>query len=221
MYNIVVDRLKVDNPNWKFLASYCFGEEVVQSKKQFSMGPGQKDIKMRTMAVKVISDTYESIGFSMTTMSMSEVPSAMMLGTIDAGCCASWGEVESFYLDVAEYIYRDRILATTGFLIMNQGIFDSLSAKDQQIIEDVCGDWSDYACNAIVENNESIAQRVQGLGLEVYETTTEEWSASARIIIPLVWPQLEEIVGTATMDRIKENARNNPVIAQVMEDIGW
>jgi len=221
MYQIVVDLVQPNVPKWKFLASYCFGEEIMYSNKKIDPLPGKSDAKLRVMAVEMVAKIYEARGYHTLTMSLAEVASALMLGTIDGGVNASWGEVRAMYADLVKYIYRDRAIGTTGVLIVNRDTFDALSPTDQDIIERLSSEWGGYVADELIKDNAKIRQEAEAKGVEIYEFTDEEWLACAKVVIPETWPLAEELVGKDVIAKIVAEASKNPLVAQALRAAGY
>jgi len=73
------------------------------------------------------------MGYQTVTIPFAEVPSALKLGTVDA---SSWVGPESLWTifrDTCKYYYPIRDVYSTGQVIINKELFNSMSTEDQDI----------------------------------------------------------------------------------------
>lgn len=191
--------------NWEYLAEAPQGRTSIISNVKFDPVPGLKDIKIRVMPSEVARLGLEAIGFSPITMAWSEIPSAMMLGTIDA----AWGptSADDFRMlsDVYEYAYVYCTNMGTNINAINLDLFNSLSPEDQAMLKRVAKEWQEHFYDVYIDYDNQMWEEVAKTNT-VIQLTKEQWYANAKVARPVVWPIFEEVLGSELMDLIEENS---------------
>jgi TRAP-type C4-dicarboxylate transport system substrate-binding protein len=164
--------------------------------------------KIRIMGYDHEMPYWQSLGYNPVTLPFSEIPTALMTGTIDCSSGASHPEFVIFG-DCFEYFYNylDRYAQTLG--IMNLELWNSLSTEDQSIImeaeayvEDMA--WEEHGDNVI---------RDWGTLLDWQKIVTidgDGWATCAEKVRAASWPVLEEAIGKEYMDVIRANSEELP-----------
>src|SRR5699024_6343804 len=92
-------------------------------------------MKIRSPSAET-SEWLEALGATPVCMPMNENFEALVSGVVD-GTIAPWEAVKTWGLDeVIKYATVGNFYSTTMFVVMNEGVFNDLSDKDQQTIKD-------------------------------------------------------------------------------------
>lgn len=191
--------------NWKQLAISLEGGTHIISNVEFDPVPGPKNIKLRVMASESARLGLQALGFSPITMPWSEIPSALMLGTIDGAHGPTSGDDFVMLSDCYKYAYRYFTNMGPQNLQMNLDLFNSMSAADQAMLEGVGQEWQVYAFAQFGDYNDAQWDKVRKTNT-VIDLTHEQWCANAKVARPVVWPIFEEVLGSELMEVIKEKS---------------
>lgn len=198
--------------------TYCLGVEpegfiVVVSKNEFTPLPGHesiKKIKTRVMPAKVEEITGKTFGFSTLSMSWGEIHSAIMLGTIDAAMGPCYGEAPLFK-DVVKYQYNYNYGFAAAPWIINNDLWESLSAEDQEILQTAMREAIGIEWDRGVETEENAMAEMREAGVEIIDLTSEQLSANIEACRDQVWNwAAQEIYDEELMNTIRGFAEPLP-----------
>jgi len=188
------------------------GFGIVPSTKRFTPFPKTPEmagIKTRVPFGKMMVQLGEAFGMMVVSMSFGEVPSAMMLGTIDAAIGPTFPEATA-WTDVIKYVYEYRYNLWVGSWEMNGERWDSLSAEDQSIISTAMNEALLHEWDIGEQAEQDNITLLEAAGVEVIQLTTEEKSANAAVAREETWPFAEELYGKEVMDKVREAAQPLP-----------
>jgi len=209
----VVDEIAKE-VNWKVLGIAPSGStttgDIVISNQSFDPD-SPEGRKIRVQGSKNYTVRYGTLGFNPITMPMSEVSSALALGTIDAsaGCVPTeftiYGDAFTY-----GYLYADTLFP--ALLILNRDVWDSLSPIDQEILVKA-GDMSNHPNfgweiweKDVIRNYEEDL-----LPWQVIVTPDgDSWARRAEKARNEEWAYLESVIGKDLMDIVRENAVDLP-----------
>jgi len=211
--NPIVDEIAADC-NWKVLSivpsgSSISSDSVISNESYDPLDPQGR--KIRVQSSKNYTLRYSAIGYSPVTMPMSEVSSALALGTIDAsaGCIPPEFII---YGDAFSYLYMYSDVLYPFLLIMNLDTWNSLSESDQKILLDTAemADDPDFGWEAnyidIIRNYEEDLLPWQ----IIVSPDGDQWAQLAEKTRKVEWPYIEKLVGKEMMDIIRMNAEPLP-----------
>lgn len=200
--------------NWKILSIFPSGSttggDCVISNDSFDpVNPEGR--KLRVQASQNYTIRYAAMGFNPVTMPMSEVSSALALGTIDAsaGCVPTEFAI---YGDAFSYAYIYAPVLFPAELILTRTVWDSLSEADQKLLleaadftTDANFGWQAWEIDAVRNYEEDL------LPWQILVTLDgDQWATMAEKARAAEWPYLEKLIGTELMDTIKANAVELP-----------
>jgi len=181
------------------------GFGIVPATKQFVPMPKTPEIakiKTRVPFGKMMEKLGQSFGMMVVSMSFGEVPSAMMLGTIDAAIGPTFPEATA-WTDVIKYVYEYRYNIWVGSWEMNIDSWNSLSAADQDIIENAVSEALIHEWSRGEQSEQDNITFLKNAGVEVIALTPEQMKANAQAARDEVWPFAEEQFGKELMDQLK------------------
>ena len=133
-----------------------------------------KGIKLRCPESSVFMDTFTQLGATPTAMAISEVFSAMQLGTVDGQENPSSVFVNNKYYEVNPYYSVTHHIYTAEPLLMSLDKWNSLTAEQQAAVQqaanDACGYERQYSDSVGEANMKVIAEN----GTEINELTIEQ-----------------------------------------------
>ena len=149
-------------------------------------------LKIRTQQNDLHLQAWEALGALPTPMAVTEVYSALQQGVVDGQENPIGAIINNRFGEVQKYMSITDHAFTPLVLLINPGVFDGLSAEDQQIFREA-------AVNAMARNREEVAKvhetgldTLRGIGVEIL---TEVDGQSFRDKLEPTFAQLAERFG--------------------------
>ncbi|MBN3560788.1 TRAP transporter substrate-binding protein DctP [Amphritea spongicola] len=155
-------------------------------------------IKIRVPGLPVAVERFNALGFSPVPMPLSEVHTALQLGTVDARTFAPPVEVWQMR-DVLESYILTRDYFEHGFWLVNKDWWDGLSQEDQTLINTAANDAISWAWQDAEKLGEEFLQKIKGAGINVVELSPEQLANTKRLVYENEWPFMEEKLGKKIM----------------------
>jgi TRAP-type C4-dicarboxylate transport system substrate-binding protein len=148
----------------------------------------------------------EALGYQAVPIDWNEVYTAIQTGVVDgdSGNVIYWDY--EYFGDLIKYYVHTRHLFSTGALLMNVASWNGLSADEQDIVlnaavEVIEKQFADAEAEDLKWRNKAIES-----GIQFVELSDAEFDANVRKVREAVWPQMEEKIGKAIMDKVRANA---------------
>lgn len=138
-------------------------------------------LKIRTPESKVFLTTFETLGAIPTPMAVSEVFSALQLGTVDAAENSDSNNLKNKVIEVCPYYSVTKHIYTFEPLIMSTDKFESLSAEQQSAIMKAAAEAEVFQRETSVALDDKIMSAIRatdGVTVNVVEDLSEFQSAS-------------------------------------------
>lgn len=156
--------------------------EVSNSKHPIRTPADLKGLKMRVVGSPLFNDTFSALGANPTQMSWADAKPALTTGAVDGQenplsvfAIAKVYEVGQSNLTLWHYVADPLILA------VNQDVWDSFTAEDQEIVRQAAIEAGAYgvevAREGLTGGDNSAVEAVRELGVEVVELKPEEREA--------------------------------------------
>lgn len=154
-----------------------------------------KGMKIRSPSAET-SEWLESLGATPVSMPMNENFEALERGVVD-GTIAPWEAVLTWGLDeVVNYATVGNFYSTTMFVVMNEDLFNDLSAEDQSIIEELTTQsMVDRTGEVFDEYTEEAIAAANDKGMEIYELSDDELEEWSKYINPTIENWIEDVDG--------------------------
>lgn len=140
-------------------------------------------LKVRVPGNEIYLATWEALGANIVSMPYAEVYTALQQGTADAQenpvetiLAGSFNEVQK-YMMTTEHVY------SSGYVIISDSFFNSLSQEDQALIVECVEEariWNDTKFEA--EYDDMVQQLVDG-GMTVVEVDNAEWQSALSYLL--------------------------------------
>lgn len=167
-----------------------------------------KGIKIRSTPVGLVQHTFRHLGFEVSIIPYSEVPTAISTGVVDGqaggGPAQSWNLVR----DINKYYvhYRDG-LELWGW-VMNMDSWKKLEADDQALIQKIANEIIANRVESAEAEEKEYMKKLADHGLTVIDLIdTPEKLARATELGRKTWPEMEKIIGKEAMDTIRKNVK--------------
>lgn len=152
-----------------------------------------KALKIRIPGIGLFDDIYKQLGANPTTMTFSEVFTALQQGTIDGQenpidiiYTSGLNEVQD-HLTVWNYVYDPLILG------MNKDVYDSMSSEDQAIVDEAAKAAAELQIKNNRDKEDGELEELRST-MEVIELTEDEAGAFREAMNP-VYEQYQDIWG--------------------------
>jgi TRAP-type transport system periplasmic protein len=178
--------------------------QVTNSVKEIKSPEDIEDLKIRIPGIKMYTDLWTMYGANPTTMTMSEVFTALQQGTVDGQenpidviYSSKLQEVQK-HVTMWNYSYDPLILG------MNKKLFDSLSDEDKKIIQTAADNANQYQIKLAREKEEDQIKELEKAGMKFY-TPTEEEKASFKEVVQPIYDKYKAVWGEDLLNQFLEN----------------
>ena len=160
-------------------------------------------MKIRVPGLAIAVDRFNSFGFAAVPIPLSEVHTALQLGTVDA---------RSFSTAVETYTLRDVLEANiltndyfeVAFWLVNKDWWDGLSEEDRTALQAAADNTIGWSWKEAKSKSDEFLQKARDAGINVVELSDEQMSAAKQIVYENEWPMMEDVVGKDIMDKIRQ-----------------
>ena len=166
--------------------------------------PGDpKGMKIRVPGLSIAVDRFNSLGFAAVPIPLSEVHTALQLGTVDA---------RSFSTAVETYTLRDVLEANiltndyfeVAFWLVNRKWWNGLPAEVRGKLQAAADKTIEWSWSEAERKSNEFLQKARDAGIKVVDLSPAQMSAAKKIVYDKEWPKMESVVGKATMDKIRK-----------------
>jgi TRAP-type C4-dicarboxylate transport system substrate-binding protein len=159
-------------------------------------------MKIRVPGLNIAVDRFNNLGFAAVPIPLSEVHTALQLGTVDA---------RSFSTAVETYTLRDVLEANiltndyfeVAFWLVSKNWWENLSDDDRAKLQAAADSTIAWSWEEAERKSNEFLQKARDSGINVVELSDEQMSAAKQIIYENEWPTMEAVVGKDTMDKIR------------------
>ncbi|GAA0440326.1 C4-dicarboxylate TRAP transporter substrate-binding protein [Lentibacillus halophilus] len=140
------------------------------------------------------SEWLEALGATPVSMPMNENFEALERGVVD-GTIAPWEAVKTWGLDeVVDYATIGNFYSTTMFVVMNQGVWDDLSKKNQEAINELTGKrMAEKTGERFDQFGKDAVKQAKDKGVEIYELSDDELNNWKEYIEPTIQNWIDDV----------------------------
>ncbi|MGC9311506.1 MAG: TRAP transporter substrate-binding protein DctP [Sediminispirochaetaceae bacterium] len=191
--------------NIKVLAQYpkYFGGVALAKEPAAPKDPYAKQgLKIRVPGIKSFEMTATALGFLATPIPFSEAFTAMQTGIVDGvigsgaeGYWSSFRDLTKYYLPVNSHFEM-------WFLYMNKGLWDKLSAEEQEILQKAAREMEAARWKAAPTETKSYEDQLAGIGVDIIRYSDSELEKIAEKVREEVWPEIKGEYGAELFDSL-------------------
>lgn len=177
--------------------------QVTNSEHPIKTPEDLKGLKMRIPGIAMYTDLWRMFGTDPTSMTFSEVFTALQQGTIDGQenpvdviHSSQLQEVQE-YMTVWDYSFDPLILG------INKELFDSMSKEDQKILQDAADEANAYQIKLARELETQQLEDLKEAGMEIYTLTAEEKQAFQEVVAP-IYEQYKSVWGEELLNAFQQ-----------------
>jgi len=159
-----------------------------------------KGVTLRTPPFEVDRRWLEAAGYDVRTISWGEIPTSLQTGIVEAWAGGNLMYHYGYTGDIINYSYVANSHQDSTSIIMNMGLWNSLSPADQQIFIDVVTEACSRCAELAPAAEAEFAERLRERGVEVIYATQEEINTMAAFKREVVWPQYEDMITKEFLD---------------------
>jgi len=166
---------------------------------------GELGLKSRSMSMPSDVHAVEAIGLNPVPMPLNETPSALATGMIDAVAGPAMADIP-MYEGLASKVYLYRYRVEIEPLFMSLDVWNSLSEKEQQIVQKAANEATASGWEKSKAMMEDYKARSDEWGIEVIELSDDQHIENVKAIRNEVWPQVEDSIGADIMKQLRSSA---------------
>ena len=148
--------------------------QITNSKHEIKVPADTHDVKLRTPQAKSSIAIAEKMGFQTVAISAGELFQALQQGTADGQENALNTIYDNKYYEVQKYLTVVNYNWSPALFGMNIDLWNSLSADDQKIFQEVFSEVADWANKKMAEEDETYIQKLKDAGMQVYVCTADD-----------------------------------------------
>lgn len=159
-------------------------------------------LKIRTPESKVFLTTFETLGAIPTPMAVSEVFTALQLGTVDAAENSDSNNIKNKFIEVCPYYSVTKHIYTFEPLIMSIDKFNSFTPEQQEAILKAgkeAGDHEREVSLALDESNMATVKGTEGVTLNIVEDLSEFQAACEPVY--KAFPEFKDLLDLINANR--------------------
>lgn len=141
---------------------------IVSTKGIITSPDDMAGLKIRTPESAIFIATFEALGCLPTPTAVSEVFSALQLGTVDASENSDSNNLNNKYTEVADYYTVSKHMYTAEPLLMSLEKFNSFSEAQQEAIMQAASEAGAYQRELAIALDEDIMDQIAATGVEMY-----------------------------------------------------
>ena len=205
-----VGRRILDSMSSKGLKGLAYWEngfrQLSNSVREVKSPADIKGLKIRTMENPLHLAAWKALGANPTPMPFSEVFTAMQQKTIDG----QENPVVVIYLqkfnEVQKYVTLTGHIYTPFLLLMNQKLWDGMSAEDQKAFMDGANAGRDHVLQLNKEMTDTQIKKLREFGMTVTDLTPQQLKVFQDAVQP-VYTQFEDRIGKSLLDEMRAAVR--------------
>ncbi len=160
-------------------------------------------MKIRVPGLSIAVDRFNSFGFAAVPIPLSEVHTALQLGTVDA---------RSFSTAVETYTLRDVLEANiltndyfeVAFWLVNRKWWNGLPADIRGKLQAAADKTIAWSWEEAERKSDEFLQKARDAGIKVVDLTPAQMNAAKQIVYQKEWPKMEAVVGKDIMDKLRK-----------------
>ena len=166
-----------------YLASFHNGfRQLTNSKRAVKTPEDMKNLKIRVPGSEIYMGFFRTLGADPTSMSFSEVYTAIQQGTIDGqenGVSITYANKMA---EVQDYLTMWNYSYDTDLVIANTTLWESLEPKTQELLSKASKEASDWGRKQVEDEQETILKEFKEGGMTITYLTDEELDAFKEVI---------------------------------------
>lgn len=189
--------------NIKVLGLWDNGLKQLSSNTEMRTPADLQGLSFRIQPSDVLAAQFAAWGANSTPMAFSEVFNALQQGVVD-GQENPYSNIESQNMQTVQSHITESNHGYIGYvLVINNDFLSSLPDDLQQVVQDSADEASDYNREIASKlNQEAKKTIVEGGTTQILELTDAERQAFKDAVVPSVWDQYRDVIGSDLVDSL-------------------
>ena len=173
---------------------------MTNSKRAISVPDDLKGLKVRVTPDKIRLDTFKALGALPVPMAFAELYSALQQGAVDGQENPLAIIFSSNFFEVQKHLSLTNHVWSSATLVTAKGVWDKVSATDQQAIQKVAFTWREKQRKMVQDSSDDFLAKLKAKGMQV---TTPNNALFVHAVAP-VWTQYEDVFGKEFFEMIEK-----------------
>lgn len=167
----------LEGSGFKGLGYFENGTYMVGSNIRIEHPADMEGVRVRSHSSNLQSDSFAAIGAMPLSVAWGDIYTSLQQGTIDAvsGTTLTNMYGGKFY-EQTDYITMTAHHFVPSLVVMNEGLWNSLSAEDQEIVQKAFDEAVTYQRQVAFDMAEEYKQNIIDAGVEIIEVDANEWA---------------------------------------------
>ncbi|UQZ89896.1 hypothetical protein C4J81_12010 [Deltaproteobacteria bacterium Smac51] len=167
-----------------------------------------KGIKIRSTPVGLVQYIYRHLGFEVSILPYSEVPTAISTGVVEGQAGGGPAQTWNLVRDINKYYVHYRSDLELWGMVMNKDSWNKLEADDQALFQKIVDEIMAKRVISAEAEEQDYMKKLADHGLTVIDLIdSPDKLAQATELGRKTWPQMEEIIGKEAMDTIRASLK--------------
>lgn len=186
-----------------------FASVVAEKKPADWAGLGSKEMNIRVWSSNVVNETMKALGYNTTTMAWADIFPALQSGIVDGAICCTKQATYTVFAqsEVGKYYVSYNAFMEISSFYGSQKTWDKMNEEQRAVVQAAFKKASDDFFEWNKQNDAGFAAKLVESGYEILTPSNDELVALRDHVRANIWPQMAEIVGQDTIDRIKADLK--------------
>lgn len=189
----------------KFLANNTIGiRQLTNSKREIKSPSDVKGLKLRVMSDPIQVAAFEALGASVQSIAYSELFTSLQQGVVDGQENPPYNIFNDKLFEVQPYMTLTNHLYSPSPMFINMDFWNSMSAEDQKILQDLCLKGQKEGMEKIESLEEYYIEACTEAGMKITVLSPEEIQEFQDLMSKEVYPLGQEMMGQERWDALME-----------------
>ena len=191
--------LTIENGNQRVISPPIYrGYRLLTSNDPISEPDELSGVTLRVPELEAWVEIWGGMGADVTTVPFDELYSALQTGVADAQENPAESIIAMNMYEVQDYVTLTEHLVSTGWITINEDIWQELDDSDKDLLETTAADAVEEASQSVMDREEDqVAALEEEYDMEIIETEFEPWGERAE-------PTLEDLFDTDWEGTVEE-----------------
>ncbi len=159
--------------------------QVTNSRQPITQPADLKDLKIRVPGIPLYLSIFKALGANPTTMSFSEVFTALQTGTVDGQENPMSLISSSHFYDVQKYMTIWNYSYDAIALAASARFWNGLSAKDQKMFSDAAHEAMNYERKVVAQEDQDLPAELEKSGMDVTRLNADQLAVFQKALQPV------------------------------------
>lgn len=180
---------------------------VATKKPEDATGFGDKGLNIRVWSSPVVKGMAETLGYNTTTMAWGDMFPALQSGIVDGSLCCTKQAAYTIFAksNVGSYFVEYNAISEINSFYGSLKTWNEMNDEQRAVVTEAFDKASKRYLEFNKKNDAEFKQKLLDSGYEIISFTPEQEQVLAERVREKVWPEMAEVVGQDTIDRLKKD----------------